>query len=89
MYLLFSKYGLSKRADLKNMHEQKEKDIDDLVSKLLEVQHLFPPAKQTEQAKMGPIYSTTTDPNVHKFSRARWSHLHTTTTHLAAAGNLT
>ena len=71
------------------MHEQKEKDIDDLVSKLLEVQHLFPPAKQTEQAKMGPIYSTTTDPNVHKFSRARWSHLHTTTTHLAAAGHLT
>ena len=82
-------YGLFKRAELKNMHEQKEKDIDDLVSKLLEVQHLIPPAKQTEQAKMGPIYSTTTDPNVHKFSRARWSHLHTTTTHLAAAGNLT
>ena len=36
---------------------------------------------------MGPIYSKATDPNVHKFSRARWSHLHTTTTHLAAAGH--
>ena len=46
-------------------------------------------ASRDGEAKMGwgPIYSTTTDPNVHKFNRARWSHLHTTTTHLAAAGH--
>ena len=44
-------------------------------------------SKVNQASKMGPIYSKATDPNVHKFSRARWSHLHTTTTHLAAAGH--